>query len=108
MGPGPRLVREGGGCCWLGVWGTDAPAHPSHARPAAPPQDPLHLVGDATLLELARRRPASQEQLALVPGMSSTAVQAFGAPLLEVVVGWCASSSRLKHSTDWSVLQRAR
>jgi hypothetical protein len=66
------------------------------------------LVGDATLLELARRRPQSAEQMALVPGMSSNALQAFGPALLEVVVAWCAGSSRLQHNTDWAVLQRAR
>jgi ATP-dependent DNA helicase RecQ len=46
---------------------------------------PYVIFHDTTLLEIARRRPASPEALALIPGIGRSKLDRYGAALLAVV-----------------------
>ena len=51
---------------------------------------PYVIMGDATLRELARRRPSTRDQLRLVYGIGAVRIEVFGEPVLECIKEYCA------------------
>ncbi len=50
---------------------------------------PYHILSDASLREVARRRPSTIEQLRLVYGIGDTKLREFGTELVEKIVDYC-------------------
>lgn len=59
-------------------------AREEHARALDRP--PFKVLGEQTMLELARRRPRTEEALAAVPGVTSPVLRRFGRAVLDAVV----------------------